>query len=94
VSSVTKIWPYVVVVVDAEGRTHDYLFKARSRRHAEREARECVAQSEWATSLVRITPMVDYTRRRRRMLAVAAFAISGISMTWAMFIGLSLQGAF
>jgi hypothetical protein len=90
-----KIRPYMAVVMDAKGVTHDYVFKARSRRHAEREARECVAQSGCATTLVGLTPIVEYTRRarRRRLLAVAAFAISGISITSMMFMGLSLGGA-
>ena len=90
-----KIRPYMAVVMDTEGVTHDYVFKTRSRRHAELEARECVAQSGCATTLVGITPLVGYTSRprRRRLLAVAAFAISGISITSMMFIGLSLGGA-
>jgi hypothetical protein len=92
-----KVRPFMVVVMDAQGVTHDYVFKARRRRHAEREARECVAQSEWATTLVGITPIVDdNTRaRRRRLLALGAFtlAFSGITITSMMIIGLSLEGA-
>jgi hypothetical protein len=44
-----------VVVMDAQGVTHDYVFKARSARHAEREARECISQNEWATTLIEIS---------------------------------------
>jgi hypothetical protein len=87
--------PFIVVVTDARGVTHDYVLKARNAKHAEREARECMAQSEWATTLVGITPIVDYTgpARLRRLLAVATFAVSGIAITLMMFVGLSLEGA-
>ena len=89
-----KVKPFMVVVMDAEGVTNNYIFKARNRRHAERDARECVAQSDRGTTLVGVTPMVDYTRRagRRRLLAVATFAVSGTTIA-AMIIGLSLEGA-
>ena len=90
-----KARPFIVVVMDARGVTHDYVFKARNARHAEREARECMAQNEWATTLIEIIPIVDHTRpaRLRRLLAVATFAVSGITITLITFIGVSLERA-
>jgi hypothetical protein len=90
-----KVRPFIVVVMDGEGVTHDYVFKARSARHAEREARECMAQSERTTTLVGITPIVDHRRRarRRRLLAVATFAVSGITITLMTVIELGLERA-
>ena len=86
----------MVVVMDAEGVRHGYLFEARSRRQAKHDARAWVALSGWAT-LVGITPIVDERSRAtgRRLLAVGAltFALSTITIASAMLIGLSLEGA-
>jgi hypothetical protein len=90
-----KVRPFIVVVVDAEGATHDYVFKARSGRQAKRDAREWVERSAWATALLSVTAMVDRTRaRRRRLLAFGTltFVVAGTTITSMMFIGLSLQG--
>jgi hypothetical protein len=92
-----KVRPFIAVVMDAEGITHDYVFKASDARHAEREARECLAQSERATTLVGITPMADDRRRgrSRRLLALGTFVfvVSGATIAAMLIIGLSLEGA-
>jgi hypothetical protein len=83
-----------MVVMDAEGVTHPYFLKARSLRHAKRQAREWVARTEWAKTVVWVKPAVDGSSPRG-LLAVAGltFVVSGIAITAAMIIGLSLEGA-
>jgi hypothetical protein len=89
--------PFRMVVMDAEGGTHSYHFKARSGRHAKREACEWVARVEWATSLVEVTPVVEHRRwtRSHRLLALGTltFVVSGATIAAMMIIGLSLEGA-
>jgi hypothetical protein len=90
--------PFVVAVMDAEGVTHDYVFMARSRRHATRQAREWLPRSESATALAGIPPLVEIDDRSgtrgRRLLAVAGvtFAVSGVTITATMILALKLEG--
>ena len=88
---------FIVEVMDAEGATYKYVFKARSRRHVKREAREWVARSEWATTLIGIKPEAHYTSpaTSRSLLAVAGvtLAVAGVTIFAMMIIGLSLEGA-
>jgi hypothetical protein len=87
----------MVVVMDAEGVTHDCFFWARSRRRARRAARLWMAHVEWATTIVAVTPMVGSRERptRRRLLAVGVvtFAVAAPIITAAMIIGWRVEGA-
>jgi len=80
-----------MTVLAANGVTHRSYVKAKSLRHARRDAREWVARTAWCASLVDVSP-VD---KSSRLLVVAAttFVVSGIVITAAMVIGLSVEGA-
>lgn len=94
-----RLKSYIAKVADAEGVTSQYVFTTRSRRRAEHEAREWVRQCQWDATLVGITRAVDHRGARRasarRLLLVAGFtlALSGLTITAMMVIGLSLEGA-
>jgi hypothetical protein len=85
--------------MDAEGATYDFIFMAKSRRHATRQARAWMTRLEWVATLVEITPMLKVDQRGavrgRRLLAVAGvtFAVSGITIAGTMILALSLEGA-
>jgi hypothetical protein len=83
-----------MAVTDAEGGMHQYFLKAKSLRHAKRQAREWVAGTTWSATLVWVRPEADQGSARR-LLAVAGvtFAVSGLTIAAAMIIGLSLEGA-
>jgi hypothetical protein len=87
---------YRVVVADDEGITHEYVFTARSRRGVKQDARDWVAATDWAATLVRIT-LIDggFEAKAFRLLAVAGvtLVVSGTLITTMMVIGLSLEGA-
>ena len=80
-----------MTVLGGDDTTHTYYVKARSRRDAERYAREWVATTEWSASLVDVSPVDE----PRSLLTVAAttLVVSGFAITAAMVIGLSLEGA-
>lgn len=88
---------YIGAVMDAEGVTYHYVFTARSRRRAKREAREWVTQTEWGATLVGITPVVEQGLGAQglRLLVVTGFTlvVSGTTIAAMMIIGLSLEGA-
>jgi hypothetical protein len=88
---------YIAVVADTEGLTSRYVFTARSRRGAKREAREWAARTDWGATLVEINPVVDQGlgARGHRLLVVAGYTlvVSGTTITAMMIIGLSLEGA-
>jgi hypothetical protein len=81
-------------VMDADGVTHEYVLKARSLGHAKRQAREWVRRQEWSAGLGWVRP-ADQQGNARRLLAVAGatFVVSGLVITAAMIVGLSLEGA-
>jgi hypothetical protein len=83
-----------MAVVDAEGVTHQYVLKARSLRHAKRQARAWMRRTEWSTTLVWVRP-ASQQGSARRLLAVAGvtFVVAGLTITAAMIVGLSLEGA-
>lgn len=87
---------YIAAVVDAEGVTYKYVFTARSRRRAKREAREWATRTEWGATLVGITPVVEQESGTRglRTVVVAGFTlvVSGIAITAMMVIGFSPEG--
>lgn len=82
---------FIKTVTAADGTKHTYCVKAKSLRHARRDAREWVAQAEWCAELVDVSPLEESSR----LLAVAAttFVVSGIAITVAMVIGWSVEGA-
>lgn len=57
-----RLRPFIVAVTDAEGVRHEYVFKAKSRRHATHRARAWVRRLEWDATLVEVTPMVNIDR--------------------------------
>ena len=77
--------------MNAEGATHEYGFKATNRRDATRQAREWVARTEWATSLVGVYRPIE---KSRRLLVVAGvtFATAGTTIAAAMIVELSVEG--
>jgi hypothetical protein len=83
-----------MAVMDAEGVTRQYALKARSLRHAKRQAREWVKRTEWSAALVWVRPE-GQQGEARRLLAVAGvtFVVSGLTITAAMIVGLSVEGA-
>ena len=88
----------MAVIADAEGVTSGYCFKAQSRRRAEKDAREWASRQVWGATFVGIAQMGEPrwgTSQGRRLLAVAGitFAVSGLTITTMMIIGLSLEGA-
>jgi hypothetical protein len=84
-----------MAVTDAEGVTHQYVLKARSLRYAKRQAREWVKRAEWTATLAWVRP-AGHQGSARRLLAVAGatFVVSGLAISAAMIVGLSLEGAF
>jgi len=88
---------YIAIVADTEGRTSRYVFTARSRRGARREARAWATRTEWGATLVAIKPVVDpgLAAKGHRLLVVAGFTlvVSGTTITAMMIVGLSLEGA-
>jgi hypothetical protein len=92
-----RVKRYIAVVVDTEGVTSRYVFTARSRRRAKREAREWAERTEWGATLLRITPAVDegLGAKGLRLLRVAAITLvaCGTAITAMMIIGLGLEGA-
>lgn len=88
-----------MTAANAEGTTLDFVFMARSHRHAKQQARAWVARSEWATTLVGITPIdeVDHispvTGRRLLAVAGATFAVAGITLAGTAMLALRLEGA-
>ena len=83
-----------MAVMDAEGVTHQYFLKARSLRHAKRQAREWVVRTEWNPTLSWVKPEGD-SRGLPGLLAIAGltFVVSGIAIVAAMIIGLNLENA-
>jgi hypothetical protein len=84
---------FVMAVVDPEGVTHSYILEAKSLRHAKRQAREWVRRAEWPT-LVSVG-RADQQGSARRLLAIAGvtFVVGGLTISAAMIVGLSLEGA-
>jgi hypothetical protein len=85
--------PFVMTVRGADGGTHRYYVRAKNLRHAKRDAREWVVQTEWCESLVDVSPVYDSSQRRLLAVAATTFVVSGIAITAAMVIALSIQGA-
>jgi hypothetical protein len=92
-----RIKRYIATVVDAEGVVSQYVFTARSRRGAKRQAREWVARTDWGATFVGIKPVVDdgWAAKGLRLLIVAGLTLvaSGTTITAMMILGLSLEGA-
>lgn len=91
-----RMKPFIAVIADAEGGTHEYLFQATTRRRVKRDVREWVKRTDWGATIVAIEPAVEHRReaRGRRLLRVTGtFAVSGITITTMMIVGLSLKGA-
>jgi hypothetical protein len=86
---------YIAAVVDPEGVTSKYVFTARSRRGAKREAREWAERTEWGATLVGITQVVDQGGKGLRLLRLSGvtLVVSGTTITAMMIIGLGLEGA-
>jgi hypothetical protein len=95
-----RLTRYMATVVDPEGCTHNYVFEARTRRGARRQAREWVAMTNWGATFVGIERAFSGGQRPgargRRLLAIAGvtFVVSGITISAMMIVGLSLEGAF
>ena len=92
-----KVKPFIAVIADADGQTHEYLFEATTRRRVRRDVREWCKRTEWETTIVAIEPAAVHRSEARdhRLLRLAGitFAVSGITITIAMIVGLSLEGA-
>lgn len=84
---------FIMTVLAADGTTHRYYTKARSLRHARREAHAWVAEAEWCADLVDVGPVHESSRGRLLVVAATTFGVSGIVIIVAMIIGLSLEGA-
>jgi hypothetical protein len=88
---------YIAVVADAEGAISTYRFDARTRRGAERQARQWVTRTDWPATFIRIERPVQHPRatRGRRLLAIGGirFVTAGFAISTLMIIGLSLEGA-
>ena len=83
-----------MAVMDAEGVTHQYILKARSLRHANRLAREWVTRTKWSATLVSVRPEIQQGGARRLLaVAGATFVVGGLTITAAMIVVLSLEGA-
>ena len=84
---------YTAAFSDSESVSHRYAFMARSRRHAEHEAREMAAR--WRYTLIGIELDRRGKAQRRSLLAVAgfAFAVAGTAITVVTVFALSLVGA-
>ncbi len=87
-----RLRAYIAKVADHEGATHRYLFDARTRRGARRQARKWVAGTNWDATLVGIAPGWKPEVGHRRLLAVAGvtLGVAGITISALMIIGLSL----
>jgi hypothetical protein len=86
---------FVMSVADAEGGTHEYLLKARSQRHAERQAHDWVSQTPWCTTPAAVRPVGDQgIARRLLVVGGVTLAVSAPTIAAAVVIGLSLEGAF
>ena len=84
---------YIAAFVDAESVTHRYAFMARSRRRAERQAREM--GTHWRYTLVGVELDRRGEARRRPLLVLAGYtlAVAGIAITAMTAFALSLGGA-
>lgn len=92
-----RVKPFIALIADAEGETYEYLFEATTRRRVKRDVREWCERTGWGATIVAIKPAVVHRGEARghRLLRVAGitFAVSGVTITVAMVIGLSLEGA-
>lgn len=83
---------YIAVVEDADGVSYQYVSSARSRQHAESEARESVEQ--WGATLVGIKPAEARRVEPRRMARVVAVTVVAtvLAISAAIFIALKVEG--
>jgi len=87
---------HLVEIADAEGVISGYCFKARSRRRAERDAREWAQRQDWGATFVGIASGEERTWvGGRRLLAVAGVTVAvwGLTIATVLIIGLRLEGA-
>ncbi|MFO7572411.1 MAG: hypothetical protein R6W48_07410 [Gaiellaceae bacterium] len=91
-----RVRPFIAFIADAEGNISEHLFQATTRRRVKRDVRAWVERTDWGATIVAIEPAVVRGReaRDRRLLRVAGitFAVSGLTITTMMVIGLSLEG--
>ena len=92
-----RVQRYIAVIADAHGTTGAYVFRARTRRRAKRDAREWCERTDWGATIVSIKAarVPEPRSAGGRLLRVAGitFAASGITIAGMMVIGLSLEGA-
>lgn len=92
-----RVKPFIVCIADAEGATATYVFRARTRRRAERDVREWCKRTDWGATIVAIESarFPGSGMRGHRLLRVASitFAVSGITIATTMIVGLTLEGA-
>lgn len=84
---------YIAAFVDAESVTRKYAFMARSRRRAERQARELATQWRYTLIWVELDRRGKASRRPLLVLAGFTFAVAGIAITAMTVFALSLGGA-
>ena len=89
--------PFIALIADAEGETYQYVFEATSRWRVKRDVRGWCERTDWGATIVAIKPAVAHRGEAggHRLMRVASitFAVSGITITIAMMIGLSIEGA-
>ena len=90
--------PFIALIADADGETYEYLFEATTRWRVKRDVRGWCERTDWGATIVAIKPAVGQhggETRGHRLVRVAGitFVVSGIPITIAMMIGLSLEGA-
>jgi hypothetical protein len=97
IESVMREKPFIAVIAHPEGEIYEYLFEGRSRREVKRDVRAWCQRTSWGATIVEIRPSVALSQdaEGHRLLRVAGvtFGVSGITITVAMIIGLSLEGA-
>ena len=86
-----SVKPFIAVISDADGETYEYLFESTSRKRVKRNVREWCEQTDWGATIVAIRPHTGGQRLLR--ITGITFAVSGITITVAMIIGLTLEGA-
>jgi hypothetical protein len=73
-----RVKPFIALIADSEGGTHEYLFQATTRRRVERDVREWVKRTDWGATIVAIEPAVgDRTAARSSPARLLVDAVAG-----------------